>query len=367
MMSGPDQITTTNTAYPYRGDINVRQVNMTESKALYAPVEYRQSYINKTHVPIVIVWRSGLKTTIPAENALNDNSAFTIEVEMSFGVDVKKDVQRVLSAVDEKGTVELRKIKEAFANNVEGRWGRTRVLLDYSITIPEIKKLGGSIYYEELDIVISLNGLDDAPPHPYSEEGKSMQLINVGDIKDIGFSYNIDVIDNLGIFGTRYININNKVYKVTPKKDMQKRDGIYVASNAPVDNAIEINAKSSEYHAFDKAAELGLFRSIDEAMALGDMESARKKELLNLEHSLQVSKREYQELQNRFDIEVAEKDRLLKEAEHQLKEADIQLQKTKDHYENKSFQRKDSSETLKFVPGVIAAIGSMFLAIKAFL
>lgn len=60
------------------------------------------------------------------------------------------------------------------------------------------------------------------------------------------------------------------------------------------------------------------------------------------------------------------RDRELKELKDKLEfDRDIYRQRVKDHYEDKSYVRKESSEAVKFIPGIIVGIGAIFMAMRS--
>lgn len=353
-------------AYPFGGTVEVAQINMTDARNLHAAVEFRTSFINNTSEPIVVLWRSGLKLTLPPRSDLH-KSAFLARVEIQLSHEVKTDAQRILSGIGEDASAELKALRDAFTYHVErNRWSGAVITLDYPLTVEQLREYGGSIYYHELDVVVSLELFENVPPHPATEEGKNVHLTNTEEKEEeSGFLYAVDVVDNLAVFGERFLNINGKAYKVKPKIDLNRRNGIYITSNRPSSNARTDNNKEVSYFLLEKAEELGLYRTMEEAMANGDLATARKQQLVELEHQLAVEKRKFQQLEQQHRLETAEKERELKKLEGDLKGADLRLQQMKDYYESRSFERKDQSETIKFLPTVLVGLGALFAFIKS--
>jgi hypothetical protein len=194
-----------------------------------------------------------------------------------------------------------------------------------------------------------------------------------------GFRYSIEIIDNAGKFGDRYLNIGNKVYRAPAQKDHERRDGVYVVSNEPVEGQIEMSERKVQLYSFEQAKEqLGLYRTPEEAMNLGDVSQAKKEELLNLEHQIQVEKAELARERQQHEKEMLDKEKALKEAEEardrnarvidemrseQEHRQKLERERVKDYYEDRSYERKDSNETLKFLPTLILGIGAAVAAV----
>ena len=196
------------------------------------------------------------------------------------------------------------------------------------------------------------------------------------------FGYSVELVDNAGKYGDRFVNIGNRVYRISPRQDSTRKDGIYVVSNNPVTGKFDLTDVCLVYHTFEEAKEkVGLYNSCEEAYNLGDISLARKIELSNMEQSLAVMKNEMQMAKQKHDMEMLEKNRELKTLEMERERhaqimaeakeradiaASLERQRIKDYYEDKAYQRKDQSEMLKFIPAVVVAIGSILMAIKTF-
>ncbi len=349
-----------------------------------SPVEYRVSYINNLCVPVVIASRSGMKFTIPSEHSMTCDK-FIVRVDIILSRSAKMDAQRLLSVVKDNITEEMKAMRESFTLQMDNTHGGATITLEYLLSLKMLKEYGGTVYYNELDTVISLNDLEDVLPHPFSEEGRlaNIALLEKESDTQPHFQYNIEVIDNLGKYGNRYINIGRDIYKIVAKKDKLKRDGVYIVSNvAAVTGERDIDGITSRHFAFDKVEDLlGLYGSYEDAKNLGDVGTARKNEVLNLEHQVNRQKQEFLLTKNMYDTSLMEKEKEIKlltiEREESAKalaeerarvehEREMESRRLKDYYESKSFIRKDDSETLKFIPSLIVGLGAVFMAIRTF-
>ena len=131
-------------------------------------------------------------------------------------------------------------------------------------------------------------------------------------------------------------------------------------------------------YGFEEAQEiLGIYKSKEEAVNAGDLKLARREELARLEHDNSVIKQEYLNLKTTLDAEISKREH---ESKLQLLEAQRTIDKLtrekqevehfremertvrKEAYENRSLERKDVSEIIKFLPFVIMTIGALIAA-----
>lgn len=340
------------------------------------------SYINKSYRDISIAMRSGFSFTIPAsEDRFGEK--FIIRMELSLSPWVRIDVEKLLSQIREDSNAELAAMKQSIeVQSSRSRHGGTIITVDYPVTLEELKKYGGAIYYSEIDQVVSIGTTDDVPLHPYSEKGRSMFSEDLHGSRSVGFIYNLEIIDNSGRQGIRYVNINGSVYPLKPNQDYGRRDGIYVLTSGHLDE-YDNPSSSQRRVGFDHAAqELGVFNSYEDAEALGDIERSRERDqaahqatvqqlkndldLQKYERDMEKIRREEEQAENDRERakQAAELTRLRDEASYVL---DMRRIESKDRFEERSYVRKDSSEVLKALPSMIVGLGAIAMAVKSFL
>lgn len=335
--------------------------------------------LNYTNRPLTFRPRNGLCMKMPPiSNQFRHD--LVIRTTWTFREQVKSDIQRVLNVVGETDSKELNAFKEAYRLvSPNNRFGANLVLeIDYPLTLEDLMEYGGTIYHHELDALISVLTPDSMPPHPYSEAGENTFLVEAHSQKfrDFGFGYSIKMVDSTGRYGARFINIGGKVYRVRPVTDHSCRDGIYVASSTPLINDLKESADVVRHYPFEGAEEsLGLYKTSEEAFDLGDAATARRTKLAEVEHDNQLVRRNLISIQSEHALLMAEKDRelamqrtsneqlslLVSRATHVM---DLDKQRMKDHYDERSHKRKDSSEWLKFIPAVIVGFATVLGALK---
>lgn len=357
--------------------------------------EITTTYKNGLPFPVTINLRSGLSQTIPPLTAnWRDVTCFTVHVRYRFSKNVKIDIQRILDEVDENSDEERKALKLALqdAKTTLGSQ-HNECVVTYEVFKHDLEQNGGSVYLEQLDITICQ---DDGHTnllvlHPESIEGKRER---VRQIVGEGFNLKLEINDPFNIFGERFINVLGNIYRVKLTRDTTKPPGVYRTSTPTVDDPTTF----TEYFTFEEVNEkIQLFHSAAEAKALGDMSTQRKKELEDLQHQYKIDlmardsehrkalfelerevnvykteklqaestlsklQSEMKEREIQYDKEAKERDARLKEREVQYAkekaEREYRLNVQKDYYEARSYERKDSSEIIKWIPPMVVGAG----------
>lgn len=357
--------------------------------------ETTTSYKNGLPYPVTIVLRSGIALSVPPITGnWRDTNNFTIHVRYRFAKNVKIDIHRILDDVDENSDDERKALKLAL-RDAKTTLGSTHneCVVTYEVFKHDLETNGGSIFLDQLDICITAdNGKNTAIVlHPDSIEGKREQIrAVVGE----GFNFKLEINDPHNLYGERFINILGLVYRIKVTRDTTRPSGVYKTSTATIDDPTTL----SEYFTFDDVStKIQLFHSAAEANALGNISEQRKKELEDLQYSYkvdlmnrdnahktillelerEVNRYKTEKLTNettlaRLQAELKEKEIVYetaaKERDARLKEREVQyarekaerearLSMQKDYYENRSYDRKDSSEIIKWIPPMIVGAG----------
>jgi hypothetical protein len=364
------------------GDPRITPKGILDGRTRNTPVEYREAFINNLGVPVTMLWRNGLKFVLPPEPDINHNT-LVIRVFITVRASAYRGVVDFLSQLADNATPELKVFQEAFTISANGNfWQGGEVVLDYAVSLTQLKELGGTVYFSEVDKVLSLEPVSEHISHPYSDEGRKHQVLmeNPLELDEQGFGFSVQMVDNAGLCGLRYLNISKQVYKVTPKKDIRKRDGIYIVSNHSMSSKGGNGEFETRYYSFESAEDvLGLWRTYEDALYSGDLSLANKKELARLEQNVAEMRLEKQGVEQKHALELIERDKELKRvtalaeeesarvakerAEFEYKES-VKRQELKDHFEERSHVRKDQSEGLKFLPTLLVGLGAIFAALK---
>lgn len=355
-----------------------------------------KEFFNGFRKAVTMVDRTGMPLVIQPMN-VRGLSKFMVRYTIKYRAGVNIDVERLSNATSEG----MRALRDAvLSGSVVQRMGQCFAQVDYGVDEDDVQRNGGSLYLVNLDLVVSTMVGGYVPHHPFSQDGVRNRLVADNEtINTTGVvGYSLQIVDNEDIFGPRYININKEIYLVQPTKDPGRLSGVYRASTAPVTESGGVGKPRADYFAFPEAeALLGLFRSYEEAAVLGDIAAEKKRELDTLAHDLKAQelhmKSERLESEKEFenwrrDLEqrrlVEESDRKAQEHRWKLEESrineagarlkeeqtrvehlrSISALERKDHYEERSYVRKDASEFLKWVPAIATGLAAIFLAFK---
>lgn len=349
------------------------------------PVQTKISYINKTGVDLSLIERSGLRYTVPSEMNIGTR-VFIIRTETRIQRNALDEISKFLQQHNTTGD-NLSKIKFSILENKnKTTWDGLAVYIDHEIDIDEINNAGGSIYVKPKDVVLSRSSIYNAPPHPYSEDSISDYVLQNEDPPTPGSPYfRLELIDNDNSIANRFISVFGDLHELVPKQDENRENGIYysrVVKSLNIDLPYSVDRKKYSFKDAEEA--LGIYRTKEEALSFGDIKNARKEALVELEHQINLMKSELQNKKIENDAITADNERTISDIEfsRKLEEAKYQeririlerekaeiehlreLEKNmrKDYYENRSYERKDQSEIVKFIPYMIMGIGAVIVA-----
>ena len=359
---------------------NVDNVTQTppQSHGQHAAYSITVEFINGTNQTIIVADRAGINTVIPPSN-LRGVGNFIVRKKYVFNDSVKFDAMNVSNDIHEKSSVDLIALKNALEGQQFAKYlGKYYVSLDYQINLEALAACGGASYFQNIDLVISTRHESVTPPHPYSARGLERQLmLEDSDINRVEtFGYKIKIVDNNNEFGDRWVNIAQNAYRVPAIRDVSLNDGVYLITSG---NAPGAPPKTEFFNFTDSGAELHLYRTREEAEALGDLHKQREQELVFLEHQIKTTENEYRLQKQKLSEESEAREREFKlkelalneekqkldrirlEQEHQKKMEEL---RRKDYYEDRSYVRKDSSEFMKYAPLLLTGVIALFAAIR---
>lgn len=369
--------------------MNNRAINSFFGKAQLAPVGFSEPF-GKSISPVVVEttfmnfmvgqnlsigMRDGLKVTLKSKTHMHKN-CLIIRRYYEFKQEVCLEAFEMLAKlIETKANSTLAAMKEAYElkmqkNDVRNR-GCWSVVVDYEVHRSDLIANNGTIYHYNTDIVVSLDSKDTMINHPFSEEGVNDEATHHNLITDpkFGFVYGLELVDNNGTYGPRFINVNNQVHKVETAADFHRRDGIYITTNVPTGNENSSFEKRTVFAEFDQDKDLGLYKTVEEARTYGNAELFHKLEIAKAdlersktEQTVAQMKSESQlekHLQELVALEKQNEQKVLDaaNAKHadELKrmreehEAALKMQRERQtfYYEDRSRERQDSSEGVK--------------------
>ncbi len=347
-------------------------------------------YYNRTDQDLYVYERSGNVWHYPAmpANKLDlKRLFFQCRRTNEWASSVKFDASGL--CISGVGGGEQRSLADALtrANQASPTMQRSGVGVDYYLSIDSIIKNGGSVYISELDIVVATSQV--ATYHPHSPQGAHWLKKNIP-----GFEMGIEIVDPNEEFGSRYINIDNHVYRVKSGTSNERPAGIYVSLPASI--ASDQTTNQIVYLPFKEEAKspIPLYKTIEDAMAYGNQLEAQKREYdkeiilqkqrtLEAQSALEAQKiqfaKEKQAAEERAFKENCERDEREATLKKELHEAESKRRLEEEVYRQQSFERdrvhaeeklrherrsmarKDLSELVKWIPAVISACIAIYV------
>lgn len=365
------------------GIVNVNEIGLERT------ITFRNGFTT----PVILTERSGFAIEIPPlPPGHKSSSDFIVDVRYSFKTNVILDKTHLLDRVGEHASSELKALRQAIRETPLGANAIGNCFsLTYSIESSQLNFRTNSIYVKELDITLSLTSPTGMRAiHPYSEEGL---IIQESQKTNAAFRYDIEIVDPNKLYGDRYCNISNVIYKIQAHAMCNKAEGVYLTCTNPVNPInpdLELIVRHYPFDTADK--ELGLYRTADEARTYGDLLAERKRdyELTISENKKLLADRDYEfsKLKNDHEAAMFNLKSNFEQIEHKLKmelqaskaiqhqleldakyrdewfdkvkfNRDMQQSDRKFEYDMRSINRKDFSEFLKWLPSVIAVVAIM--------
>lgn len=359
-----------------------------DTRTANTPIEYRTTFGNNLSVPVTVHMRNGLKFVVPPDPTMEHNT-FVVRVHIRITPQAFQNVVRALHELSHHDSKHVEVLTRAFnAATSNNMWKGGELTLDYDLTLEQLRQLGGTVYLSDVDYVVSLESIETPIYHPHSEKGRLQQVVLDSPLQHpdiqretpLGLGYSIIMIDNQGKNGSRYINIGNTVYRIVPRRDFSKKDGIYIVSNNSMSSKMGGGAFESRYFELENAEErLGLYRTPDEAEYGGDKTIAAKEGLAKAQAELEQLKAERQKAEEKNGIAKAaleaqirereveltkEREAIAKERAEREHQENVRRKELADYYEQRSYERRDTSEGLKFLPSLLIGLGALFSVLK---
>ena len=186
-------------------------------------VEINISYHNYLPTDITIVERSGLRYLIPSLLKKSHNGRmlahedFIVRKEYCFADITECELDVFLNNLDTKSTRGLKGFYDAYTLRINNGAGRhmVKVVVETNLSLKMIRDKGGFTYLNTEDIVISMSGVLDSAPHPFS-----LDTINENKFDEamkrsgMGVGCKIEIVDNYEKFGDRYIYVAGELERI---------------------------------------------------------------------------------------------------------------------------------------------------------
>lgn len=348
-------------------------------------------YINNTQKVIRAKLRSNMELTFPPVPQRSEHSRdhqFLVRHELVVSATCAEQMKNYFNGLDEDVTGALELFRNVYLKVYDDLYKpfqkrELRCTIEYVFTEQDLRQTNGVFYHDELDTLFKFGEEPFGVPHPYSFAGKKLESEQNAELlrEKHGFIFWVEIIDNHGRYGDRYLTICNQVYKIAAREDKNRPDGLYIVSSKPTNGKISPDEVSTKFYRFeDIEKELGIYSTYEQALSFGDVALSRKRELAELEHAITLERQNFQREKLHYEAEIDEKNRRLKDLEYernlsnramedlrnnQATLLEMERLRLKEHYDRRSSERKDASEFIKFLPSILAAVGTMLMAYKA--
>ena len=340
-------------------------------------------YVNRLPNDVYIQDRSGLITRLQVRN---DSVAFAAD-----SLFICEQLQCVPEVIDNYVT-QARQTSDAMRQHMHKvvlkNWAavppvRARYSVEAlcSLSLSVLQENDGVVYLEEHDLVV-MYGLSQSEMskinHPYSKTGyakSSYDQVKEGNnyLRKGDFTFNIRIVDNANVFGSRWILINEETFCIVAGKDHRSTDGIYITYSKNLlgdDGPQRMMTTRYDFNDGGNLPYYKLYESQQEALLdrrsnqvteaqvkiheLESKASAAENALRKVQQERENIEREALHRRHRHEQEM---EKLRKDHEKMQNEHELYLRKQIG--ETLSVSRKNTMEVIKYVPAVITAIACL--------
>lgn len=350
------------------------------------------SFTNSLSFGVTVTDRDGFSIAVKNNRHSTKTGYFIVYVRYNIPNTVKFNENSLLNVDDAELPAELRAIKLALQKELSRKSGNpsnpvnTIFQIAYKVNADCFKQNNGAFHLSQLGITLSAQSDKRRIINPDSSEGRRLSSVNVTAIP--GLNYRIEINDPNHIYGHRFINSFNRVFKITPTVDKAKPEGVYLYTST----ASIAGSDLSSYYKFEEAEPaLLLFKTIEDAMILGDIKSERERTIDTLKHEQRIESLlkekelkieshqhslsklvidkmgEIQQSQKQSMDTFFEMQRQLadEKEDDRKREHDLELRKQRDEFDRRSAERKDTTELIKWGAAVVTGFVTLgFTIIK---
>lgn len=175
-----------------------------------------------------------------------------------------------------------------------------------SLSLKELKAVGGRLYLEDLDVVISLAEPTAADHHPYSRAAiEEYMALRWSD--ETSFMFRMYIVDNDRKYSARYFNFNNHIYRIPLVYKDGVRDGVYVVRPPEVASGLAHHGSlkyDAEYLTMEEAEKTyNLYATIADAETYGFSKDGMARENAQTKRIEDQAKLLYNDEERRFKLD----------------------------------------------------------------
>lgn len=357
---------------------------------------------NFTGCDITLVNRHGWITRIPAvrapSNLVEAHQGCLIvrgHLSVSREVDIKNNPHSQLFAPSGE-TWDVSSYKtDTVRGLMTGENFDTLVVIPYTTLLHH----GGSVYDQTCDYVFTVNSYDQVdtlPLHPASPQARGAMMQKRATQHDDATRCGVyfELVDNQAYLGDRFLNMNGTVIRVQAQPDPDREDGLYCITLGEVNPLKPNNPPLPVHYSIQDLTEgklpIGVYTTYTDASKQGDQLQQLKQQVELQRQELELKKQEAELASHEWSQErkQAERELLVLREESELKQTRLKEEyeerarrakdesdrrelerkeyqvKLQDHYDHRSYERKDSSETWKFGIALLTLGLTLWKAVK---
>lgn len=347
-------------------------------------VEFNKGFhfINNLPMEVYVRDRTDMLTTIPPAQVHSAHKPDVLIVRQSISCSLtnkKAYVQEARLLAEEDRSLAQKAVVDQWTNAsfVEQRGS---VNYECSVDSKEFELAGGVIYLEDFDVLVFYGPyakkISESFFHPYSKRGAAMQRASEtgASVSSADFSFNIQIVDNTGTIGPRWMKIADRVIGVQPVINTDRRDGFYVTyRNTAIASASDEQYLMVSYYDADAEGNIPFFRTYKTKIeAINSLPQTELEELelkrRDIESKLERARLEAEATAVRHAHELR---KLAQENEKLMGERDLWIEKQKSEklkasaeqakakLDETTNRRKNTAELFKYVPIVLGLIATL--------
>lgn len=355
-------------------------------------------YYNYTDKNIILQGRNGIPFQLEPQVCDRPTPGLLIRVEYRIGRHVNVLPNNVINAHVEHHK-DIQALKDSVLHATENRDGTRSFSVEYYIATTDLNKAKDQIYLPQIDLLITSSNSNIVGVHPHCHLASHLDDVRLMQKESFngGFLYKVGYVDNTGSVTDKFFNFNGTVHQLRPTKSKELKSGFYLYTTRYEDN--EDKLESAYYTLEDGAEALNLYETYEEALNYGDVGKQRERDLAERAHAIKQKEMDFKDVEVEHKRLKAEREKELEafqsrmererlDAQEQAKDAEMyrerrkqemgeelaqlkhqrellmhdintQSMQRKDYYEDRSHFRKDTSETVKYIPMILSAVAGI--------
>lgn len=375
-----------------------------------------RSYINRSSVNVVVLDRNNIPTIVNGNDVYfhAEGDFVIVDKYVLRGTksndacfDYIKEYQKYHTTEQKELSIFYRALKAKKESS--SRLEYFELYIEYTVKTRHLKERN-SFYLTRTDVVLGRHFHDVYHHHPFSDiglaKGTTDKVMTELESACSGFSMMIDIVDNESKIRDRYFTYNDRLIAIQTRKDSTKKSGVYITEALRGEDG-KLKIKHDVIELDNISTAKFLYETEEDAKCYGNKQLALEKEIadqkleiIRLSHDGQKKKEIHEnnsydrkeknsqdthqyeairtEAQIAFERQKKENEELKFKNEKKSKKLDRKLHKLNqkkvktedkrikrnDYYDQRSMERKDSHELIKFIPAAIVGFLGLYALVN---